>query len=57
MPIPNVSTLYQRISQGAEGGHEFARFIKLLLGTDYSSQRVHFIPSQLLVFPPEQNFV
>lgn len=43
MPIPNVSTLYQRISQGAEGGHEFARFIKLLLGTDYSSQKVHFI--------------
>jgi len=43
MSIPNVSTLYQRISQGAEGGNEFARFVKLLLNADYSSQKVHFI--------------
>lgn len=43
MPIPNISTLYQRIKKGAEGGHEFARFMKLLLGTDYSNRGIHFI--------------
>lgn len=43
MPIPNISTLYQRINQGSEGGHEFARFIKLLLGADYSYQGIHFV--------------
>jgi hypothetical protein len=30
MPIPNVSTLYQRINKGSEGGHEFARFMKFI---------------------------
>lgn len=43
MPIPNISTLYQKINSGAEGGHEFARFIKLLLDAEYKSQRVNFI--------------
>ena len=43
MPIPNVSTLYQRIHKGAEGGHEFARFIKLLLSNDYGNQGLKFI--------------
>tara|TARA_A100000171_G_C2137837_1_gene151852 strand:+ start:4187 stop:5185 length:999 start_codon:yes stop_codon:yes gene_type:complete len=43
MPFPNVSTLYQRISGGSEGGHEFARFIKTLLSADYHSQEVNFI--------------
>lgn len=31
MPIPNVSSLYQRIHKGSEGGGEFARFIDTLL--------------------------
>ena len=35
MPIPNSATLYQKIGKGAEGGHEFARFIKLLLISGY----------------------
>lgn len=43
MPIPNISTLYQRISKGSEGGHEFARFMKLLLGADYTVQGINFI--------------
>lgn len=43
MPIPNVSSLYHRIYRGAEGGHEFARFIKMLLKADYESQGVNFI--------------
>lgn len=43
MPFPNVSTLYQRISNGSEGGHEFARFIKTLLTADYHSREINFI--------------
>lgn len=43
MPIPNISTLYQRIAKGSEGGHEFARFIKLLLQAHYSSQGINLI--------------
>ncbi|WP_375577728.1 hypothetical protein ABWH96_11780 [Marivirga tractuosa] len=43
MPIPNVSSLYQRIHRGAEGGHEFARFIKMLLKADYESRGLNFI--------------
>jgi hypothetical protein len=31
MPIPNIATLYQQICKGAEGGHEFARIMNLLL--------------------------
>lgn len=41
--IPNVSTLYQRIHSGSEGGHEFARFIKLLLTREYSKNQQPFI--------------
>uniref|UniRef100_UPI0040476995 hypothetical protein n=1 Tax=Roseivirga sp. TaxID=1964215 RepID=UPI0040476995 len=43
MPIPNLSSLYQRIHRGAEGGHEFARFIKMLLKADYESRGLNFI--------------
>jgi len=43
MPIPNVSTLYQKIHKGSEGGHEFSRFIKLLLNANYSRQNIRFI--------------
>jgi hypothetical protein len=43
MAIPNVATLYQQIGSGAEGGHEFARFIKLLLIAEYKSLGLHFI--------------
>ena len=43
MPIPNVSSLYQRIHKGAEGGHEFARFVKMLLKADYESRGLKFI--------------
>lgn len=38
MPIVNVSTLYQRIAKGSEGGNEFARFIKLLLNADCAAR-------------------
>ena len=31
MSIPNVSTLYQRINKGSEGGNEFARLMNYLL--------------------------
>src|ERR1700752_5343322 len=34
MPIPNIPTLYQKIGSGSEGGHEFARIVKLLLHAD-----------------------
>lgn len=43
MPIPNVSTLYSQIANGSEGGHEFARFIKLLLTADYTARGIEFI--------------
>lgn len=43
MPIPNVSTLYQKIHKGSEGGSEFARFVKLLLTTEYESRGETFI--------------
>ena len=43
MPIPNISTLYQRISNGSEGGHEFARFVRMLFNADYEAQGVRFI--------------
>jgi hypothetical protein len=43
MPIPNVSSLSARISAGAEGGHEFARFLKALLGAHYSGLGQHMI--------------
>lgn len=43
MPIQNVSTLYQRIQKGAEGGHEFARFIRSLLYAEFSSLKTHFV--------------
>ncbi|HET6244655.1 MAG: hypothetical protein H0V01_14975 [Bacteroidetes bacterium] len=43
MPIPNTSTLYQKISNGSEGGQEFARFIKILLQADYSIKGINFV--------------
>jgi len=43
MPIPNVSTLYQRIHSGSEGGHEFARLMKLLLQVDYGARGINFV--------------
>ncbi len=43
MPIPNISSLYQRIHPGAEGGHEYARFIKLLLHSHYENLGKTFI--------------
>jgi hypothetical protein len=42
MPIPNVSSLYKRLNGGAEGGHEFARFLKLLLGSHYAGLKEQF---------------
>jgi len=43
MSIPNVSTLYQKISKGAEGGLEFARIINQLLISESELQGYHFI--------------
>lgn len=43
MPIPNVSTLYQRIHPRSEGENEFARFIRLLLIAEYKSSGFKFI--------------
>jgi hypothetical protein len=43
MSFPNVPTLYQKIGKGAEGGHEFARFIRLLLIADHKSKGKKFI--------------
>jgi hypothetical protein len=43
MPIPNVSTLYQRLAKGSEAGHEFARFMNLLLLSEYESQKSNYI--------------
>lgn len=37
MGISNVSSLYQRIHNGSEGGNEFARFVKLLLMAEYAN--------------------
>ncbi len=34
MSLPNVSSLYQRIAKGSEGGYEFARIINQLLIAD-----------------------
>jgi hypothetical protein len=34
MPLPKVSTLYQRIKKASEGGHEFARIMNQLLTAD-----------------------
>ena len=31
MSIPNISSLYQRINKGSEGGNEFARLMNYLL--------------------------
>lgn len=40
--IPNVSTLYQTIKSGAEGGHEFARILTQLLIADANRQSINF---------------
>lgn len=42
MPIPNVSTLYERIHKGSEGGHEFARILNLLFIADQNSGGIKF---------------
>lgn len=39
MPIHNAPTLSKLIQSGAEGGHEFARILKLLLSAEYVSFR------------------
>lgn len=38
MPISNVSTLYQRINKGSEGGNEFSRVMNLVLTADYKER-------------------
>lgn len=43
MPIHNVATLYQQIGSGAEGGHEFARFVRLLLLAEFNKLGSQFI--------------
>jgi len=43
MPIPNVSSLYQRLHSGSEGGLEFARCAKLLLSAHYDRLGKHFV--------------
>lgn len=43
MSFANVATLYQKIGKGAEGGHEFARFIRTLLIADYEHKGKAFI--------------
>lgn len=43
MAIPNVSTLYHRINKGSEGGNEFARFVRLLLISEFKSKGQKFI--------------
>jgi len=43
MSIPNVATLYQKIAKGSEGGHEFARFVRMLLIAEFNSQKKDFI--------------
>ena len=43
MPIPNVATLYQKISKGSEGGSEFARFVKLLISSEFAKHKIRFI--------------
>jgi len=45
MPISNVSTLYQRIHKGSEGGNEFARFLNLLLTADSKDYYKNYIAS------------
>lgn len=45
MPIPNVSTLYDRIHRGSEGGQEFARILNHLLIAESSIQKFKFICS------------
>lgn len=45
MPIPNVSTLYERLYKGSEGGLEFARLLNLLLISESPAQGFQFITS------------
>lgn len=45
MSIPNLSTLYERIHKGSEGGLEFARLLNLLLIAESSIQNFQFIAS------------
>lgn len=45
MPIPNVSTLFERIHRGSEGGQEFARIINLLLIAESRNQELELIDS------------
>ncbi len=43
MPIPNVSSLYQRINNGSEGGNEFARIVNLLLTAENKECHDEFV--------------
>ncbi|TSJ41869.1 hypothetical protein [Fluviicola chungangensis] len=43
MPIPNVSTLYERIHKGSEGGQEFSRILNLLLIAESGLQKFRFV--------------
>lgn len=43
MPIPNVSSLYQRIQKGSEGAQEFARIIAHLLISDSNREGYQFL--------------
>lgn len=45
MPIPNLSTLFQRINKGSEGGSEFARIMNYLLTAEYRELNYQFIVS------------
>lgn len=45
MPIPNLSTLYERIQKGSEGGHEFARILNHLLIAESAIQKFQFTAS------------
>ena len=42
MPIPNTSTLIQRIKKGSEGGNEFSRLMNLVLTSEYKECNVDF---------------
>lgn len=42
MPIPNTSTLIQRINKGSEGGNEFSRLMNLILTSEYKECNVDF---------------
>ncbi|MEM1123169.1 MAG: hypothetical protein AAGJ18_22195, partial [Bacteroidota bacterium] len=42
MPIPNTSTLIQRIKKGSEGGNELSRLMNLVLTAEYKECNIDF---------------